>query len=299
VGTIKLEELPPSWGHWACDSKFVGSTAWWNFHAVVLPVVVSDQLGYWVEEPLLSFVVSVSVKHDVVVSMSLSNSLHWKSWLDDEWSVDMESEFFILTLVSNLLWFINVDNIPSLVGSSVSAPCENWLSFDILSTWDIKCFLGLEVDEVFTFILPELPPVGIGAPDLHVGGSSWGLNVPWLVVQLGSDGQGLLMEVPFLGVSSISSLDDHVSAVNNIKISSWSQFGDNVEWSFDVETEHFVKFSLFWLSWVNISVDDIPLLVDSLMFVPDNDVSVLGINSTMDIHGLSSLIDDVSALKSE
>jgi hypothetical protein len=40
-----------------------------------------------------------------------------------------------------------------------------------------------------------------------------------LVVQLGSDCQGLLMEVPSLGASTISCLDDHVSVVDEIKVS--------------------------------------------------------------------------------
>jgi hypothetical protein len=40
-----------------------------------------------------------------------------------------------------------------------------------------------------------------------------------LVVVSGSDGQGLLVEVPDLGSSAIWSLDDEVSIVNQIKVS--------------------------------------------------------------------------------
>jgi hypothetical protein len=40
-----------------------------------------------------------------------------------------------------------------------------------------------------------------------------------LVVELGLDGQRLLMEVPDLSLSSISSLDNHVSVVDQIKVS--------------------------------------------------------------------------------
>jgi len=40
-----------------------------------------------------------------------------------------------------------------------------------------------------------------------------------LVVVSGSDGQRLLMEVPDLGSSTISSLDDHISVVDQIKVS--------------------------------------------------------------------------------
>jgi hypothetical protein len=40
-----------------------------------------------------------------------------------------------------------------------------------------------------------------------------------LVVELGLDGQGSLVEVPDLGVSSILGLDDEVSVVDEVKIS--------------------------------------------------------------------------------
>jgi hypothetical protein len=49
-----------------------------------------------------------------------------------------------------------------------------------------------------------------------------------------------LMEVPLLCISSILSLDDHVSVVNQVKVSSTWQFRDDVEISFNVESEMFV-----------------------------------------------------------
>jgi hypothetical protein len=42
-----------------------------------------------------------------------------------------------------------------------------------------------------------------------------------------------LVEVPFLSISSISCLDDNVSSINDIKISSWNHSSDNVEISFN------------------------------------------------------------------
>jgi hypothetical protein len=54
---------------------------------------------------------------------------------------------------------------------------------------------------------------------LHLIGFSCTLDVPRLVVIPGSDSQGLLVEVPNLGVSSIWCLDDHVSVVDQIKVS--------------------------------------------------------------------------------
>jgi hypothetical protein len=43
---------------------------------------------------------------------------------------------------------------------------------------NINCFSVLDVDEVFAFILEDLPPVGVGAPDLHVVALSRVLDVP-------------------------------------------------------------------------------------------------------------------------
>jgi hypothetical protein len=40
-----------------------------------------------------------------------------------------------------------------------------------------------------------------------------------LIIISGSDGQGLLMEVPNLSLSSIWSLDHHVPVVDQIKVS--------------------------------------------------------------------------------
>jgi hypothetical protein len=53
---------------------------------------------------------------------------------------------------------------------------------------------------------------------LHVIGSSRALDVPRLVVVSGSDSQGLLMEIPDLGHSSVGSLEDKVSVVDQIEI---------------------------------------------------------------------------------
>jgi hypothetical protein len=53
-----------------------------------------------------------------------------------------------------------------------------------------------------------------------------------------------------------------------------------MEFSLNIETEVFVKFSLLWLFWIFIGIDDVPLLVDLSMLVVNNDVSVFSINTT-------------------
>jgi len=135
VSTVQSEHLPPSSIDSASDSEVAASSIGLDFNCIVLPVVISDGLGDSIEEPLLCLVVLFpSVKLDVVVSVSLGNSLHWKSGSDVEWSVDMESEVAINSLCCWLTNSIDVDNLPSLVLATMSLPDENWLMLFVLST---------------------------------------------------------------------------------------------------------------------------------------------------------------------
>jgi hypothetical protein len=68
------------------------------------------------------------------------------------------------------------------------------------------------------------------------------------------------VEVPFLGSSSISGLDDNVSVVDDIEISVFSHLRDNIEISVNIHTESLVEFTLLWFSLPLVSIDDIPLL---------------------------------------
>ena len=78
-----------------------------------------------------------------------------------------------------------------------------------------------------------------------------------------------------MGLSTIWCLDDHVSVVDEIKVSSVWELGDNVEVSLDIESESVTELSLSWLTLPFISIDNVPLLVDLSVFVMNNDVSVL------------------------
>jgi hypothetical protein len=53
------------------------------------------------------------------------------------------------------------------------------------------------------------------------------------------------------------------------------KLGHNVEWSFNIESELFIEFSLSWLSFPFINIDEVPLLVDSSMLIVNDDLSVL------------------------
>jgi len=134
---------------------------------------------------------------------------------------------------------------------------------------------------------------------LHFVGLTSVLDVPRLIVVLGSDGQRLLMEVPDLGSSSIWSLDDKVSVVDQVNVPVVWKLRHNVEWSFDVETEFFVQFSLSWFALPFVSIDDIPLLVDLAVLWSGFDVSVFSINVSLNMDDLTFLVGDKSILVSE
>jgi hypothetical protein len=67
------------------------------------------------------------------------------------------------------------------------------------------------------------------------------------------------------------------------------------ECSFNIETESLVEFTLLWITFPLISIDNIELLVDLSMLFPDNDVSVFSINTTLNVKDLSFFILDDSS----
>jgi hypothetical protein len=265
-----------------------------------LPVVVLDGLWNLIEEPLLlSHIVSPSLEPDIVGTVALCNSLEWKSWSDVEWSVDMESEVFVEAFLSIFISFIYIQYIPSLGFASVIRKDLDWVSFHIFTTSDIESLTSLPIDELVVLIFENLPPSWVGAPDLHIVGSSRALDVPRLVVVSGSDGQRLLVEVPSLGSSAIWCLDDHVSIVDQIEVSVVWKLWDNEEISLNIETEFLVQLSLGWFFLVLINIDYSPSLVHLAVLVFDHNVSVLIIKSSWNSYNLSSFVYDEVVLVSE
>jgi hypothetical protein len=86
-----------------------------------------------------------------------------------------------------------------------------------------------------------------------------------------------------LGVSSIWSLNDKVSVVDQVKVSMRCQCCNNVEISFDIKSKSFIELSFSWFTLPFVSIDDIKLLVDFSMFVVNNDFSAFTINSSRNI----------------
>jgi len=106
--------------------------------------------------------------------MALDDSLHWHLRSEVEWFVHSESEVFIdsLGLVSFIAHVVFVDDLPSLSWCSILAPNLDVVGFSISSSGNIKDLVVLDVGEEGSVILEDLPPVGVGAPDLDVIGSS-------------------------------------------------------------------------------------------------------------------------------
>jgi len=153
----------------------------------------------------------------------------------------------------------------------------NPVAFFIFATSNIKNLSALPIDDLSVLVLKDLPPIRVGAPDSHFRSFSNVVYFQRLVVQSGSDGQRLLMEVPDLGSSAIWSLDDNVSVVDEIEVSIIWEFRNEMEISLNVESELFVElsFSRFFLIFVNI--DYSPSLVNFSILILYNDVSVFGI----------------------
>jgi len=56
-----------------------------------------------------------------------------------------------------------------------------------------------------------------------------------------------------------------------------------MEISLNIESELFIEFSFLWFTLPLIDVHDIPLLVDLAVSWVDHDVSILSIDSTLDV----------------
>jgi hypothetical protein len=127
------------------------------------PVVVLDGLGDSIEVPLLSSgIVSPSLQPDIVGTMALDNSVEWKFGDKVEWSVDVESEFFVESLGSELLSLVNIDDLPFLISSLLISVNNNCLSFIILGSCNRECLVVGWVDELVTLIFEHLKPSGVG-----------------------------------------------------------------------------------------------------------------------------------------
>jgi hypothetical protein len=194
-----------------------------DLHDMVLPVHVVNCLSLLIKSPLGMFGMSWSPSSEIDPDIWVHgyNSLHWHSRSDVEWSVDMETEFFVESLSLKLFSIFKIDYLPSLVLSIMNLVYNNWLCFSIFITFNIKSLFVLDVNKLVTSVLEDLPPLWVSSGNLNLCWSTIADNVPWLVVNLGLDCQTSLVEPPDLSLFAVSSLNDHVSIVDDLKVSSW------------------------------------------------------------------------------
>jgi hypothetical protein len=72
-----------------------------------------------------------------------------------------------------------------------------------------------------------------------------------------------------------------------------------MEISFNIDSKVWVEFSLLWLFWIFISVDDVPLLVSLSIGFGDLNILVFSIDFTLDLHDLSFIVDNSVSFSSE
>jgi hypothetical protein len=84
----------------------------------------------------------------------------------------LETEFLVETFIGLILSFVNIDNLPFLAGGLLFLGYNNCSHFFILGLSDIKASGVLNITDVLSFHSEELPPVRVGAPDLHISSLS-------------------------------------------------------------------------------------------------------------------------------
>jgi hypothetical protein len=135
VRVLVSKHLPPSWVlAWDC-SEVVTVSIVLDVHDIILPLLRSHSLWYAVEWPsLCQSVLNKSLKSDVSSSKHLSDSSHRESWDKVEWSVTVKTEVWVKSLSDRSFLFIKIDNLPELLGLSISLGDCNSLSFIILDS---------------------------------------------------------------------------------------------------------------------------------------------------------------------
>lgn len=104
-------------------------------------------------------IVSPSLKDNVVGTNALSNSVEWKFRDEIEWSVDVETEFFIESFSFSLCLLVKIKDLPSLVSTVVFSVSDDLLSFKILALEDIEASVSfLNVAEMLSLIGKDLEP---------------------------------------------------------------------------------------------------------------------------------------------
>jgi len=109
------------------------STIGVSLDSMCLPLFISDSLGLLIEpEKLILSVLDPSVEMNPSSTVASHDSLHWHVRSEVEWSVDMESEFFIESFSFILTSFIEINDIPFLACITIVSTDDNLSGFLIL-----------------------------------------------------------------------------------------------------------------------------------------------------------------------
>jgi hypothetical protein len=114
------------------------------------------------EVPDLSLSSILNLNDHVSVVDEIEISIAWQFRHNVEVSFNVKAELFIeFSLDWLTLPFINVDNVPLLVDSSMSWMNNDVLLLSINSTLDIKYLSILDISDEGSFLLEELPPSAV------------------------------------------------------------------------------------------------------------------------------------------
>jgi len=137
------------------------STVRVSLDSMCLPLSISDSLGCLIEgEELILSTLLPSVEVDPSSTVALHDSLHWHVGSEVEWSVDVETEFFIESLSLILGSFVKIDDIPFLA-DTISVLSDNNLSgFLVSGSIDSKdSLVSVDIDELAGLELEDLVPL--------------------------------------------------------------------------------------------------------------------------------------------
>lgn len=242
------------------------------------------------------------LNNNVISSNHFENSVHPQFRYNVEWSIDIETEVWIQSLNSDSSLGVKINYSPSLVSLVVSSSGHDHVSFSVFAIYQWENLSVLNISEVIASVSEELPPIRVSAPDLHVvmaSGSTIAHNVEWPTSSpVWLDGLSFVVEPPGLRASTIWSLDDKLSAIDNIKVFALAIHWDNMEWSLDVESPFFVQITLLKSRSHMINILDIPLHTKLATSVSYHDISMFSVQVALYIKDLSSLVHDVMSLQS-
>lgn len=249
----------------------------------------------------------------VVLTVALSSSFHVNSSSSSHFRSELELNsiskrwFFILDNDSEVG---NLDESPSLVGTVVAVPEDHMSHVVVVATVDIEALTSIISDVSSVTTIDSDLLVNFSSPWSDDSSSSDVETLSKLVrecevsSQVSSDGSGSLIEdeMSLSGLSFVSSVPLGIEVVDseselvaaNVLVPEEvlaSSHGRS-----DVELDSILK----WLSvaWLSSNGVDSPSLVGTIVAVPPDNMSVVSIDTTVNIKALTTIVSNVSSVAS-